>query len=201
MRLVSFITLVLFFIGCSEKSPVFSAESGKQKTILIQPFEDVGNEQVKNIAENIRKIYPHIEILKPIPFPENSYYKPRNRYRADTIIKYLQKNTEAGDVTLALTNKDISVTKGKNADFGVMGLGYKPGRACVASSFRLNKRKKDKQFYKVAIHELGHTQGLNHCPEKTCLMRDAEGGNPTDEEKDFCQKCKTFLKTKNWNLN
>ena len=91
MRLVLFITLVLFFIGCSEKSPVFSAESGKQKTILIQPFEDVGNEQVKNIAENIRKIYPHIEILKPIPFPENSYYKPRNRYRADTIIKYQQK--------------------------------------------------------------------------------------------------------------
>lgn len=60
-------------------------------------------------------------------------------------------------------------------DFGVMGLGYRPGKACVASSFRLNKENLDEQFYKIAIHELGHTQGLSHCPEKMCFMRSAEG--------------------------
>jgi archaemetzincin len=77
-----------------------------------------------------------------------------------------------------------------------MGLGYRPGNACVASSFRLNTKNKNEQFYKIAIHELGHTQGLKHCPDKTCFMRDAEGKNPTNEEKDFCQNCKKVLRSK-----
>ena len=86
------------------------------------------------------------------------------------------------------------------ADFGVMGLGYRPGNACVASTFRLNAENKSEQFYKVAIHELGHTQGLKHCPDKTCFMRDAEGKNPTNEEKDFCQNCKKVLRSKHWKI-
>jgi archaemetzincin len=56
------------------------------------------------------------------------------------------------------------------------------------------------QFYKVAIHELGHTQGLPHCENKTCYMRDAEGGNPLEEEVDFCKTCKMFLKNRGWVL-
>lgn len=82
-----------------------------------------------------------------------------------------------------------------------MGLGYRPGNACVASSFRLTKKNKTQQFHKVALHELGHTQGLPHCPDKSCLMRDAEGGNPLDEEKAFCASCRQYLKSKNWKLN
>jgi archaemetzincin len=82
-----------------------------------------------------------------------------------------------------------------------MGLGYCPGTACIASSYRLKKGNKLTQFYKVAIHELGHTQGLPHCSTKTCLMRDAEGGNPIDEENDFCPKCKKVLIAAGWALN
>jgi archaemetzincin len=32
-------------------------------------------------------------------------------------------------------------------------------------------------------------------------MRDAEGGNPLDEEIDFCKSCKMFLKNRAWLLN
>lgn len=170
-------------------------------TILVQPFTDINPENVAFVAREIKKVYPNIKILEPINFPENAYYKERNRYRADSIIKFLQEKTKEGYVTVALTSKDISVTKGKVKDFGVMGLGYRPGRACVASTFRLSKENSNEQFFKVAIHELGHTQGLKHCPEKTCFMRDAEGKNPTNEEKDFCKQCKTFLIHKNWKFN
>ncbi len=82
-----------------------------------------------------------------------------------------------------------------------MGLGYCPGNACVVSTFRLDKDNLSNQFYKVAIHELGHTQGLPHCTAKTCLMRDAEGKNNLDNEFDFCEKCKKLLKAKGWNFN
>ena len=62
------------------------------------------------------------------------------------------------------------------------------------------KKNKTEQFYKVALHELGHTEGLPHCKNKTCLMRDAEGGNPLNEEKEFCISCKKYLKGKKWNI-
>ena len=193
--------LILFlFISCNEKKSEQTSVQEKPLIIQIQPFSDMKNVEVELIAKEIKEIYPHIEILKPIDFPENAYYQPRNRYRADSIIKFLNSKTENGFVKLGLTSKDISVTKGKNPDFGVMGLGYRPGKACVASTFRLNKNNKNSQFYKVAIHELGHTQGLPHCPEKTCFMRDAEGGNPTDELTNFCKKCKLHLQSKNWKL-
>ena len=196
---------IFFFIFISlifscEKSKDNAVENGEEITILIQPFEDVKPKQLAEISENIRKIYPKIKILEPVDFPKNAFYQPRNRYRADSIIKYLRTKTPENCVTLALTNKDISVTKGKVADFGVMGLGYRPGNACVASTFRLNAENKSEQFYKVAIHELGHTQGLKHCPDKTCFMRDAEGKNPTNEEKDFCQNCKKVLRSKHWKI-
>ncbi len=198
-KIVFCFTLFSLIFSC-EKSKDNAVKNGEEITILIQPFEDVKPKQLAEISENIRKIYPKIKILKPIKFPQNTYYEPRNRYRADSIIKYLRTKTPNNCVTLALTNKDISVTKGKVADFGVMGLGYRPGNACVASSFRLNTKNKNEQFYKIAIHELGHTQGLKHCPDKTCFMRDAEGKNTTNEEKYFCQNCKKVLRSKHWKI-
>lgn len=198
-KIVFCFTLFSLIFSC-EKSKLSDLKSEEEITILIQPFEDVKPKQLEEISENIRKIYPKIKILEPIDFPKNTFYQPRNRYRADSIIKYLRTKTPENSVTLALTNKDISVTKGKVADFGVMGLGYRPGKACVASSFRLNTKNKNEQFYKIAIHELGHTQGLKHCPDKTCFMRDAEGKNPTNEEKDFCQNCKKVLRSKHWKI-
>jgi len=198
-KIVFCFTLFSLIFSC-EKSKDNAVKNGEEITILIQPFEDVKPKQLAEISENIRKIYPKIKILEPVDFPKNAFYQPRNRYRADSIIKYLRTKTPNNCVTLALTNKDISVTKGKVADFGVMGLGYRPGNACVASSFRLNTKNKNEQFYKIAIHELGHTQGLKHCPDKTCFMRDAEGKNPTNEEKDFCQNCKKVLRSKHWKI-
>lgn len=188
--------------SCSEKkSTVKEKEENPTVTILIQPFRDLKQETVVKVAEDIKKVYPKVKVLDAIDFPENTYYKERNRYRADSIIKFLNSKTKEGFVTIGLTSKDISATRGKIKDFGIMGLGYRPGKACVASKFRLSKENSDEQFYKIAIHELGHTQGLPHCPEKMCFMRDAEGKNPTNEETDFCKKCKTFLINKNWKFS
>ncbi|THV57661.1 Zn-dependent protease [Chryseobacterium candidae] len=189
-------------LSCSEKKNVVKEKAAKPAvTILIQPFKDIQPESIEKVTEGIKKVYPNVKVLDAIEFPENTYYKERSRYRADSIIKFLNNKTKEGFVTIGLTAKDISATRGTIKDFGIMGLGYRPGKACVASNFRLNKENRDEQFYKIAIHELGHTQGLPHCPEKMCFMRDAEGKNLTNEETDFCKKCKTFLINENWKFN
>lgn len=186
---------------------VFSCAKGKeehskinQKVIVIQPLGNFKQEKTEKIFAEIKRINPNTIFRKNIPFPKNSFYKPRNRYRADSIIKSLKNNIGNDSVIVGLSNFDISTTKNEIKDWGVMGLGYRPGKACVVSDFRLSAKNKNQQFYKLVLHELGHTAGLPHCPVQTCLMRDAEGGNPLDKEKSFCSSCKKFLKGKGWQL-
>ena len=131
------------------------------------------------------------------PMPKMAYYKPRDRYRADSIIHWLKGRAGNDEVIIGVTAQDISTTKDSHEDWGVMGLGYWPGKACVVSSHRVRNKS---NFYKVILHEMGHNMGLDHCNVKMCFMRDAEGHDTTDEEKDFCEKCKGILRSKGWKV-
>lgn len=206
--------LALILFSCSsqenkqaeiEKEKELSDETSETKNnfivIDIQPYEGLSKEITEHIYTELKKVYPNVKLLNSVPLPKRAFYKPRNRYRADTLIYLLRNKTPDGHVTLGLTNKDISTASGKHFDWGVMGLGYQPGKACVASTFRLSKTNTKEQFFKVAIHELGHTQGLPHCPNTQCIMTDAEGKNKTDNEKGFCTKCKAVLVSKGFDLN
>ncbi len=166
--------------------------------VILQPFDDIAKGKYEHVYEQLKKVYPHIKLNPPIPLPPQAFNQQRNRHRADTIIRILRDNTPEGFVTLGLTSRDISYKKGTIADWGVMGLGYRPGKACVASDFRLAAGQKREQLFKVAIHEIGHTQGLEHCEVKFCFMRDAEGRNPTNEETAFCASCKSSLVERGW---
>jgi archaemetzincin len=174
--------------------------ASKKIIIDLQPFNDLPQGYLDHVHAELKKMYSDIEIKKPISLPKNAWYAPRKRYRADSLISYLSKITPDGHLTIGLTSKDISTTNGDITDWGIMGLGYCPGRSCVASTFRLNKNKRLEQLFKVAVHELGHTQGIPHCPVKTCYMQDAEGKNKTDTEVEFCVKCKAILVKAGWAL-
>lgn len=161
--------------------------------IEVQPFTGMPAGQVSYVLNELRKVYPHVVLRNNIALPRAVFYAKRKRYRADSLISYLKHMPAPSHVIVGLTQQDISTTKGDIADWGVMGLGACPGNACVVSTFRLSKKNLSDQLFKVVIHEIGHTQGLQHCPIQTCYMRDAEGGNPTDQETGFCEKCKEVL--------
>lgn len=195
--------LFLFFCACNntkDNKDSATSDSESNTVIDIQPFAGVTDVQVNYVFAELKKNYPFISINKSIALPSTAFYPARNRYRADSLINFLSRMTIDGHKTVGLTNKDISTTKNGIADWGVMGLGFCPGKACVASTFRLSKNEINRQLFKVAIHELGHTFGLPHCPVKSCFMRDAEGGNPTNEEKGFCKSCHAFLSARGWQL-
>lgn len=188
----------LSLLSCENKSNENAIKA--QKVIVIQPLGNFQQKQSQKVFTEIKSINPKVVLKGNIEFPEKSFYSPRNRYRADSIIKNLKNNIGKDSVIVGLSHFDISTTKNRIKDWGIMGLGYRPGKACVVSDFRLSRKNKSEQFYKLVLHELGHTEGLPHCKENTCMMRDAEGGNPFDQEKSFCRKCKSFLKNKGWQL-
>ena len=181
-------------LGCKGKA---TSPSG---VIVIQPFSDIDPLLIDSIFGQIKKTGYKVYIRPPMPLPTNAFFPARGRYRADSLIRMLSQSANPDTVVIGLTEKDISATKGQVQDWGVMGLGYCPGTACIVSTYRLSKRNLYQQFYKVALHELGHTQGLQHCTNKTCFMRDAEGGNPLDQEKGFCTSCKAFLTKHGWTV-
>ena len=198
-RLIYFFLILLLYGCCDNKDSQTNVDKANI-VIDIQPFNGISPSQTQYVFTELKKIYSFIEIKKAIALPASAWYLPRNRYRADSLIHFLKRQTAKGHITIGLTNKDISTTKNEVSDWGVMGLGFCPGNACVASSFRLSNTETNMQLFKVAVHELGHTQSLPHCNVKSCFMRDAEGRNPTNEEKDFCQKCKSVLIKKGWHL-
>ena len=196
-----YIFLLFFLIsGTSYKHDKKSYSKAIAITIAIQPFNDIPKSDINYVAENLKKMYSKVIIKDPIGFPKFTLNKFKTRYRADSLIKYLSNQTKDGYLTIGLTTKDISTTKGDFPDWGIMGLGYCPGKSCIASSFRIKGKNKLEKLFKVSIHELGHTQGLPHCPIKTCLMKDADGKDNLNEEKEFCPKCKNQLIKKGWVL-
>ena len=197
--------LALFFLtacqnGNADKKMLDAKKTNAAKQhfkIMLLPLGKISSQDINATYRELRKIFSETQLLPVSSMPKSAYYSPRGRYRADTLIHWMHTLAKPREVYLGITSFDISSKKGNNPDFGIMGLGYRPGNACIASNFRL----KDKSnFFKVVIHELGHTAGLPHCPEKTCFMRDAEGKDCTGDEKDFCVKCRKQLLLKGWKI-
>lgn len=173
--------LIFMLLGCSTKP----------KNIAIQPYTGISISVIDSLKKTIELTYKLPVCVLPIQqLPNEAFVNIKSpRYRADKIIA-IQKaqKTDSIDCIIGLTNKDISTTKkdengdvktplSKYQDWGVIGLGYRPGPSCVVSTFRIQTKNPDlllERFKKVCIHELGQNMGLKHCThDPTCCMRDA----------------------------
>ncbi len=146
-----------------------------------------------------------VKVLDHMALPKRAYYKPRKRYRAEKLLEALDETLARPPLPkdawriMGLTAVDISTSKPPYDDWGVMGLGELPGKASVLSVFRCRRGARStehafERLGKVAVHELGHTLGLDHCPHRGCLMEDAEGKVVTlDRETGFCEPCRQRL--------
>ncbi len=110
------------------------------------------------------------------------------------------------DYIMGLTSQDVSTTKRdesgeiklpkeKYTDWGVLGLGYRPGPSCVISTFRIGHKSKDvfmERLKKIAVHEFGHNIGLDHCETRDCVMQDAAETIKTIDRSrlSLCSECK-----------
>ncbi len=163
--------------------------------ISLQPLGSaLPQAELQLVSAAIQAFYAvRLQVLPPILLPRSAFYAPRQRYRAEKLLEFLVERADPeARVSLGLLAGDISTTKGPIFDWGILGLATLDGRSAVLSSFRCKRQAKSPQharvrFAKTAVHELGHSFGLEHCPIEGCLMHDGEGSVlTTDTEHDLC---------------
>lgn len=169
--------------------------------LLIQPYKGVSAADVEVVKCGIEQLYGlEIEVLPEHDLPASAYYAPRKRYRAAMLLENLNEIGGSTSRIIGLTSVDISVLRGKTEDWGIFGFGSVGGKPSVLSGYRLTSGGADRALYearlqKVANHEVGHTLGLEHCDQESCLMRDAAGKISTIDKMSgtLCARCAAAL--------
>jgi archaemetzincin len=170
----------------------------EQIIIHVTPLGDVDNKHLELVKTCIKTFYGFNCIIdNKEPLTEDLLTKSKTRYEANKIIAKYKSNKNI----LLVTNVDIAhFNRAKNIkEYGIIGLGYRPGTTCVVSTFRIKKTTKEKftdRLIKVTLHEVGHNLGIPHCTfNKKCLMNDANGTvKQIDQEKIWlCDNCKKII--------
>ena len=194
--IIIIITLVL--VSCSSKP----------NYIGIQPYGKIDQKIIDSVSVILKRAYNlEVLILQDKILPKNAFVNSKSpRYRADSLLIHLVNNRpDSIDYVIGITSKDISTTKKdsngntkepkfKYLDWGIFGLGYLPGVSCVISTFRLKHTNSEvfmSRVQKIAVHEIGHNMGLDHCKTEKCVMQDAVETIATVDNEGFelCQKC------------
>ncbi len=172
--------------------------------IALVPFGQVDQKVLEHLKEALKGVFgKECETLPPVSIPAYAFNPNRRQYLSDLFLEELGRLEAEGALkVLGVTEVDL-YTRGLNFVFGQAKLG---GREAVISLARLRQ-----SFYglpedegllllralKEAIHELGHTWGLAHCPDPLCVMHFSNSLRETDVKKaEFCPRCLSTLKSR-----
>lgn len=162
----------------------------KTVLFLLLGFSDTsGTHKLKTELEAFYHVKAKVAVA---PMPRIAYEPGRNRYKADEILDFLVHMYPEYRV-LAITPKDIAISKRGNYDWGIMGYSIVGQGVSVVSTYRT---KSQARLVKVILHEYGHGKGLYHCNSKQpCVMKDVrgKGSNMDKQPKTLCIQCKSIL--------
>ena len=198
-----FLLTAVTFISCNQSSNSLNNISKKninKFTVAVMPYKGFDTALLDDVQKEVEAFYTcNVIILPACNLPENAFYAPRQRYKADSLLLFQKQLVKDGiRSVVGFTAKDISTS---TPDWGIFGLGYCPGKACVISTYCLQKASATtdqlkERLIKVVLHELGHNLGLPHCTaDKECLLTDAGGTikQVDNERKWLCSNCTQIL--------
>ena len=143
-----------------------------EPSIVLIPIGYIDESLLESLQRELGLIFHlRIKVSNPLPVPERAYNPRRQQYHSSAFLKELEKRCFAGKRSkcLGITSLDLFTN---NLNF-IFGQAIIDGDVCVISTHRLRP-----EFYgqppnskifvdrtvKEAVHELGHSFGLIHCP-------------------------------------
>ena len=180
--------LLLCCTGNSDKIPTTTV-------LMLELNKGVSQQQLSEACNLLKTHFPSLKIVKgeKVQLPSTCYNG--KRYRADSILRYLHRiKPDSVTKVIGITSSDISSTRtlvknGKKVtypDYGILGLGRRPGTVCVVSNYRMDGN--TETFSKTVLHEFMHTLGVPHCTHEKCIMQDGNGSGKNMRESTHVHK-------------
>lgn len=177
---------------------VAGASAANAGTYYVRPLGDVSVDQVRFACKSIKERFKvECVVLRAHPLPANALDRRRNQYDADTLLDSLFRKAPDDAVGLVgVTNGDLFDRRHGRFVFGLASL---IDRVAVVSLARyrgswwgqsFDPERFATRYYKVLVHEVAHTLGLQHCERRTCAMRDDADIAALDASpQQFCTAC------------
>ena len=169
--------------------------------IVIIPFGEIEQDVLDSLVRSLQETYRcGTAVGERFAIPEKTYNSLRKQYHSTRILKKLETVERLADeLVLGVIDEDLYVPE-LNFVFGEADV---LARVAVIGLPRLRQEyyglDPDRKLFllrtaKEAIHELGHTCGLGHCPDRKCIMHFSNSLADTDvKEPAFCIACRNKL--------
>ncbi len=171
------------------------------RKIFISRLGAVGEEIIIMTERFVREMFG-LDVVRYTPFPEPDYAFDvrRGQYSAPLILQNLSRVCPPDALKfLAVTEADLFIPM---VTF-VYGQAQLSGRMAIVSLARLsqefyglpaNNELKTRRSRKEVAHELGHSFGLVHCRDRSCIMSLSTEIQQIDvKSEDFCPGCWAML--------
>jgi len=169
-------------------------------TIVIAPIGDLAPELLDAVGRGVQRIFGLTTAVHPLLSSLSfAFDATRAQYHSTPILDKLSAAASSDAIkVLALADVDLFIPILTHV-YGEAQLG---GKACIVSTYRLNAaaggchypEQAESRVVKEAIHELGHTFSLRHCPDPACNMHYCHSEADVDRKStELCRYCRVML--------
>jgi archaemetzincin len=168
-----------------------------ERVLYLVPIGKVDEGTLTFLCQALEKEFgAPCEVTPALPSPSYAYNEHRQQYLSSSVLREIgELNLPTAYRLLGVADLDMYVPE---LNF-VFGQASTKGKEAIIALPRLRQR-----FYglpddldlfrersvKEAVHELGHTHGLPHCPDRLCVMHFSNSLRDTDiKDRSFCSDC------------